>query len=59
MARGVIDSATKPDMGKGAAASKDTRSMAEKAADITRVEAYLATIGSIVADFSQTSAMRL
>lgn len=35
---------------------QDTRSMVEKAADIARVEAYLATISSIVADFSQTSA---
>jgi chaperone LolA len=39
-----------------APASVDTRSMAEKAADIARVEAYLATISSIVAEFSQTSA---
>jgi chaperone LolA len=57
-ARGVMDAALKPDMEKGAAQQvlKDTRSMAEKVADIARVEAYLATISSIVADFSQTSA---
>ncbi len=58
-ARGVIDPTLRADRGKGAQepqAPKDTRSMEEKAADIARVEAYLATIGSIVADFSQTSA---
>jgi len=56
--RAENDSTTKPDIGKGAAQRvvQDTRSMGEKAADIARVEAYLATISSIVADFSQTSA---
>lgn len=34
----------------------DTRSREEQSADIARVEAYLSTISSIVANFSQTSA---
>jgi chaperone LolA len=55
--RTPLDTAAKPDMGKGAVQKPrgDERSMEEKAADIARVEAYLSTIRSIVSDFSQTS----